>query len=60
MVKSNLNDFNEGYVFVAQNVAILQLKERHKEIAQQEKQFNIVTVEYSHSKIVSLFENVSQ
>ena len=46
--------------FVTQIVAILQLQEQHKEIVQQEQQYNMVTSKYSHSKILFLFQTVSQ
>ena len=60
MLKLSVYDCNEVYFFVTQIVAILQLQEQHKEIVQQEEQYNMVTSKYSHSKILFLFQTVSQ
>ena len=60
MLKLSLFDCNEVYFYVTQIVAILQLQEQHKEIVQQEQQHNMVTSKYSHSKILFLFQTVSQ
>ena len=59
MLKLSVYDCN-CYFFVTQIVAILQLQEQHKEIVQQEQQYNMVTSKYSHSKILFLFQTVSQ
>ena len=59
MLKLSVYDCNEVYLFT-QIVAILQLQEQHKEIVQQEQQYNMVTSKYSHSKILFLFQTVSQ
>ena len=60
MLKLSLHDCNEVCFFVTQIVAILQLQEQHKEIVQQEQQYNMVTSTYSHSKILFLFQTASQ
>ena len=60
MLKLSVYDCNEVYFYVTQIVAILQLQEQHKEIVQQEQQYNMVTSKYSHSKILFLFQTVSQ
>ena len=60
MLKLSVYDCNEVYFFVTQIVAILQLQEQHKEIVQQEQQYNMVTSMYSHSKILFLFQTASQ
>ena len=59
MLKLSVYDCNEVYLFT-QIVAILQLQEQHKEIVQQEQQYNMATSKYSHSKILFLFQTVSQ